>query len=105
LPVLALGGSGGYAIPPSVTETLLAILVRGDSLEAAVRAPRFRFDSKDYTLLLDLAFSDATREELIRRGETVRMTDGLNAVQVLAFGPAGVTGAADARKGGTALIR
>jgi len=105
VPVLALGGSGGYAIPPSVTETLLAILVRGETPEAAVRAPRFRFDSKDYALLLDTAFGDAARDELIRRGETVRMIDATSAVQVLAFGPAGVTGAADTRKGGAALVR
>jgi len=105
VPVLALGGSGGYAIPASVTETLLAMLVRGETPEAAVRAPRFRFDSKDYTLLLDNAFGDAARDDLIRRGETVRMTDATSAVQVLAFGPGGVTGAADARKGGTARVR
>ncbi|HWP04487.1 MAG TPA: gamma-glutamyltransferase [Polyangiaceae bacterium] len=104
-PVVAIAGSGGFAIPPSVTETLLAILVRGESPDAAVRAPRFRFDSKDYTLLLDSAFGDAARDELLRRGETVRVTEATSAVQVLTFGAAGVVGAADPRKGGTALVR
>jgi gamma-glutamyltranspeptidase/glutathione hydrolase len=104
-PVLALAGSGGYAIPPSVTEALLAVLVGGETLEAAVRAPRFRFDSKDYALLLDGVFTDATRQDLVRRGETVRTSESVSAVQILAFGAAGLTGAADPRKGGAALVQ
>jgi len=104
-PVLALGGSGGYAIPPSVTETLLGVLVRGEAPEAAVKSPRFRFDSKDYALLLDRAFPGAVREDLVRRGETLRMSESTSAVQVLSFTAAGIVGAADPRKGGAALVQ
>jgi gamma-glutamyltranspeptidase/glutathione hydrolase len=104
-PVLALGGSGGYSIPTSVTETLLGVLVAGETPEQAVKAPRFRFDSNDYALLLDAAFGDAVRQDLVGRGETVRMIEATSGVQVLAFGPAGVTGAGDPRKGGAAVVR
>ena len=104
-PVLALGGSGGYAIPPSVTETLLGILVRGETPDVAVKSPRFRFDSKDYALLLDGAFPAAVREDLVRRGETLRMSDSTSAVQLLSFTAAGIVGAADPRKGGAALVQ
>ena len=105
VPVLALGGSGGYTIPPSVTQTLLDILVGNETPAAAVAAPRFRFDASDYSLTLDDTFGDAVRQDLERRGEKLRVTVALSAVQVLAFGPRGVTGAADPRKGGAVLVR
>jgi gamma-glutamyltranspeptidase / glutathione hydrolase len=104
-PVLALAGSGGYSIPPSVTETLLGILVHGETPEVAVKAPRFRFDSKDFATLLDAAYGEATREELVRRGETVRMSESSSAVQVLSFTPTGIVGAADPRKGGAVRLQ
>jgi gamma-glutamyltranspeptidase/glutathione hydrolase len=104
-PVLALGGSGGFSIPPSVTETLLGILALGETPEQAVKAPRFRFDSKDYALLLDSAFGEPLREELVRRGQTVRMSESWSAVQVLSFTPSGIVGAADPRKGGAVRLR
>ena len=103
-PVFALGGSGGYSIPPSVTYTLLRLLVRGETPQNAVSSPRFRFDSNDYALLLDGRFPGAVRADLTRRGETVRTSDATSAVQVLAFTPGGVAGAADPRKGGAALM-
>jgi gamma-glutamyltranspeptidase/glutathione hydrolase len=103
-PVFALGGSGGYSIPPSVTYALLRLLVRGETPEKAVKSPRFRFDSNDYALLLDGRFPDAVRADLARRGETVRTSDATSAVQVLAFTPGGVVGASDPRKGGAALV-
>jgi gamma-glutamyltranspeptidase/glutathione hydrolase len=103
-PVFALGGSGGYSIPPSVTYALLRLLVHGETPENAVKNPRFRFDSNDYALVLDRLFPDAVRADLTRRGETVRTSDATSAVQVLAFTPGGVVGAADPRKGGAALV-
>jgi gamma-glutamyltranspeptidase/glutathione hydrolase len=104
-PVLALGGSGGYSIPPSVTETLLAILVRGETPEAAVKAPRFRFDSKDFTLLLDGAFGEGVMKDLAARGESARISESSSAVQVLSFTAGGVVGAADPRKGGAVRLQ
>jgi gamma-glutamyltranspeptidase/glutathione hydrolase len=104
-PVFALGGSGGYSIPTSVTETLLGLLVRGESPEVAVKRPRFRFDSRDYALILDSGYPESLRVDLAGRGETVRSVDALSAVQVLAFTPGGVTGGADPRKGGAALVQ
>jgi gamma-glutamyltranspeptidase/glutathione hydrolase len=104
-PLFALGGSGGYSIPPSVTYALLRLLVRGETPENAVKSPRFRFDSHDYALVLDERLARAVRDDLTRRGETVRVTDARSAVQVLAFTPGGVVGASDPRKGGAALVQ
>jgi gamma-glutamyltranspeptidase/glutathione hydrolase len=103
-PLFALGGSGGYSIPPSVTETLLRLLVGGESPEMAVKSARFRFDSNDYALLLDARYPEGVQADLSRRGEIVRTSDATSAVQVLAFTPGGLTGAADPRKGGAALV-
>ncbi len=104
-PAFALGGSGGYSIPPSVTYALLRLLVRGETPEKAVKTPRFRFESSDYALVLDERLAGAVRADLTRRGETVRTNDVTSAVQVLAFTPGGVVGAADPRKGGAALVQ
>jgi gamma-glutamyltranspeptidase/glutathione hydrolase len=103
-PVFALGGSGGSSIPPSMTLALLRLLVRGETPENAVKSPRFRFDGKDYALLLESRYPESVRADLAGRGETVRTSDGMSAVQVLAFTPGGVTGASDPRKGGAAVV-
>jgi gamma-glutamyltranspeptidase/glutathione hydrolase len=104
-PVLVLGGSGGQAIAPNVTQTLLGILVHGETPEQAVKAPRFLLDPRDLSLALNSGFSDAARADLERRGEKVRIVDFPTAVQVLAFTPSGVAGASDPRKGGVALVQ
>jgi gamma-glutamyltranspeptidase/glutathione hydrolase len=105
-PVLALGGSGGTAIAPNVTQVLLASLVRGLAPEAAVSAPRFRTASKDATLLLDEGFTDADRADLRWRGEIVKPnTSTTSAVQLLGWRDGRLAGAADPRKHGLAEVR
>ncbi len=104
-PVLALGGSGGQAIAPNVTQTLLGILVHGETPAQAVKAPRFMLNPRDLSLALNSGFSDAARADLERRGEKVKVVDFPTAVQVLAFSPSGVVGASDPRKGGVALVQ
>ncbi|HEX6764195.1 MAG TPA: gamma-glutamyltransferase family protein [Polyangiaceae bacterium] len=105
-PVLALGGSGGTAIPANVTQVLLAVLVGGLAPEAAVSAPRFRPTSKDATLLLDEGFPEVERADLAWRGELLRPnTSTASAVQVLAWGEHGISAAADPRKHGRAEVR
>jgi gamma-glutamyltranspeptidase/glutathione hydrolase len=103
-PVLALGGSGGPAIASNVTQTLLGILVHGETPEQAVKTPRFMLDPRDLSLALNSGFSDAARADLERRGEKLKVVDFPTAVQVLAFTPSGVVGASDPRKGGVALV-
>jgi gamma-glutamyltranspeptidase/glutathione hydrolase len=105
-PVLALGGSGGTAIPANVMQVLLAVLVGGLSPDAAVSAPRFRPTSKDATLLLDEGFPDVERADLAWRGELLRPnTSTASAVQVLTWGEHGIAAGADPRKHGRAEVR
>jgi gamma-glutamyltranspeptidase/glutathione hydrolase len=105
-PVLALGGSGGSRIAPNVTLVLLSTLAAGEPPEAALKAPRYRPQPGEFSLALDPGFSEADIADLTRRGETVKPNDPWGgAVQLLAFGENGVTGAADQRKHGSALFR
>jgi gamma-glutamyltranspeptidase / glutathione hydrolase len=105
-PVLALGGSGGSRIAPNVTLVLLSALAAGEAPEAALKAPRYRPQPGEFSLALDPGFSEADIADLTRRGETVKPNDPWGgAVQLLAFGENGVTGAADQRKHGSALFR
>jgi gamma-glutamyltranspeptidase len=105
-PVLALGGSGGTAIPTNVTQVLLASLLRRMPPDTAVSAPRFRLASRDATLLLDDGFDDAYRADLRWRGEIVKPnTFTSSAVQLLDWQEGGLRGAADPRKYGAFEMR
>jgi gamma-glutamyltranspeptidase/glutathione hydrolase len=105
-PVLALGGSGGTAIPPNVTQVLLASLLGDASPEAAVSAPRFRLTSQGATLVLEEGFAAADRAELAWRGEIVKPNvSSSSAVQLLAWREGRVRAAADPRKSGSAEVR
>jgi gamma-glutamyltranspeptidase/glutathione hydrolase len=105
-PVLALGGSGGTAIPPNVTQVVLASLLGDASPEAAVSAPRFRLTSQGATLVLEEGFAAADRAELAWRGEIVKPNvSSSSAVQLLAWREGRVRAAADPRKSGSAEVR
>ncbi len=105
-PVLAIGGSGGTAIPPNVTEVLLRTLAFGESPDAAVQAPRFRPETREgVTLYLEPGFAPDFVADLARRGELTRELAQKAAVGLLSFSEAGLAGAADPRKSGVARVR
>lgn len=104
VPILALGGSGGMAISPNVTQALLARLVFGESPEKAVGAPRFAVPTEGSTIAVDPAATPDVRADLERRGEVVstqRFTE--NAVQMIAIEDGKPMPAADPRKHGSAM--
>ncbi len=103
-PVLALGGSGGMAIAPNVTEVLLARLVFGEAPEKAVALPRFGVPTEGSTFTVDASTPAAFRRELARRGEIVATeSSATHAVQMIAFDGRHPLPAADPRKHGAAL--
>src|SRR5438552_17545050 len=86
LPILALGGSGGMAIAPNVTQALLARLVFGETPERCVAAARFNVPTEGSTIAVDPTASQDLRADLERRGEVVstqRFTE--HAVQMIAI--------------------
>jgi gamma-glutamyltranspeptidase / glutathione hydrolase len=105
-PKLVIGASGGLAIPPAVTEVLLALLVHKKSPAEALLLPRFRpRTAPTETLFVEKAFPAALRKELERRGELVHESATKSAVQLLWFTERGLVGAADPRKSGVARVR
>ncbi len=104
VPVLALGGSGGTAIAPNVTQVLLSRLVDGATVEAAVAAPRFSIPAptSGQTLTLESALGSLAAD-LKERGELTLVRDWTPAVQLIARGNGTFAAAADPRKQGLAL--
>jgi gamma-glutamyltranspeptidase/glutathione hydrolase len=104
VPVLALGGSGGTAIAPNVTQALLARLVDGAAPEQAVAAPRFSIPAptSGQTLTLESALG-SQRADLEQRGELLLVRDWKPAVQMIALENGSYLPAADPRKQGLAL--
>lgn len=103
-PILVLGGSGGLAIGPNVTQALLARLVFDETPERAVSIPRFGVPMEGSTIAVDPAASQDLRADLERRGEVVstqRFTE--QAVQMIAIEGERKTPASDPRKHGSAI--
>jgi len=104
VPVLALGGSGGMAIAPNVTQALLARLVFGETPEHAVAAARFAVPTEASTIAVDPAATPELRADLERRGEIVstqKFTE--QAVQMIAIEDGKKIPASDPRKHGSAI--
>lgn len=105
-PKLVIGGSGGTAIPPNVTQVLLSVLVHGKTPAQALAIPRYRPRTEaTETLFVETGFPLALRQDLERRGEVVHENPFKSAVQLLLFTERGVVAAADPRKSGVARVR
>src|SRR6266540_4220715 len=104
------GSPGGSTIPTTNFQVLLGILLRGESLEEAVGAPRFhQQDFPDKIQLERSRFDSGWVEALRRIGHTVEEREPdrgpLGRVHAIARGPDGtVTAVADPRSGGVGLV-
>lgn len=104
-PVLAIGGSGGPAIPMNVAQVLIARLAFGEAPEQAVSVPRFLLAYADVTLRVDTGFSPAVLADLAYRGELMKTLEyNPTAVQMVAIEPEGTLAAADPRKSGRGSV-
>ncbi|MGZ3454786.1 MAG: gamma-glutamyltransferase [Polyangiales bacterium] len=104
LPVMIIGGSGGYRIATSVTLASLAYFVFGASPGDAIGLPRIHvWNAK---LAVEPGITAEIQADLKSRGEDVNPMDPMNAVQMIAIDrSSGVSifAASDPRKGGVAL--
>ncbi|HEY3173454.1 MAG TPA: gamma-glutamyltransferase [Thermoanaerobaculia bacterium] len=104
------GTPGGSTIPTTNFQVLLGILLRGETLEAAVAAPRFhQQDFPDKIQIERNRFDSGWIEALRRLGHTVEERepdkDPIGRVHAIARGPDGtVTAVADPRAGGVGLV-
>lgn len=108
--VLVWGTPGGSTIPTTNFQVLLGVLVRGESLEAAVAAPRFhQQDFPDKIQIERNRFDPNWVEALRRLGHTVEERepdkDPIGRVHAIARRPDGAWNpVADPRGGGVALV-
>jgi gamma-glutamyltranspeptidase/glutathione hydrolase len=106
--VLVLGSPGGPRIITSVTEVLLRVLVLGESLERAVRAPRLHQQWNPSETLVEPEFDERLVEQLQRRfGQDVRRSDQhFGSVQAILLDRVGGVPVAvsDPRRGGSAAV-
>jgi gamma-glutamyltranspeptidase/glutathione hydrolase len=104
------GTPGGSTIPTTNFQVLLGILLRGESLEEAVAAPRFhQQDFPDKIQIERNRFDAGWIDALRRTGHTVEERepdkDPIGRVHAIARGPDGtLTAVADPRAGGIGLV-
>lgn len=101
---LVIGSPGGPRIITSVFQVLARVLVHGQDLEQAVRAPRLHQQWKPQRTFVEEDFSERMVAELVRRGHTIERQDGhWSSVQAIRLREDGVLEAfADPRRGGVA---
>ncbi|HEX9287634.1 MAG TPA: gamma-glutamyltransferase [Thermoanaerobaculia bacterium] len=104
------GTPGGSTIPTTNFQVLLGVLLRSETLEAAVAAPRFhQQDFPDKIQIERSRFDSGWVEALRRIGHTVEErepeNDPIGRVHAIARGPDGtLTAVADPRAGGVGLV-
>ncbi len=106
--VMVLGSPGGPRIITAVTEVLLRVLVLGEPLERAVRAPRLHQQWNPSETLVEPEFDARLVLELERRfGHTIRRSEHhFGSVQAILLDHVGGTPTAvsDPRRGGSAAV-
>jgi gamma-glutamyltranspeptidase/glutathione hydrolase len=104
------GTTGGSTIPTTNFQVLLGILLRGETLEAAVATPRFHQQDFPDKIQIERNRFDAGWIDALRRlGHTVEERepekDPIGRVHAIALAPDGtVTAVADPRAGGVGLV-
>jgi len=104
-PVLGIGSAGGRRIPTAMAQVILGLVVHGQDLEEATRAPRFHLEASELEVEASLGGSQA--DELEARGyeivETLPTPEYFGSVQALLVDheEGTITGVADERRDGT----
>ncbi|MFQ5490170.1 MAG: gamma-glutamyltransferase [Phycisphaerae bacterium] len=99
-PFLLLGASGGPRIISSVLNVLLDVTDFGMSLEAAMQASRVHHQWRPDRVYFDAPPAAKLAEGLAGRGHRISAEPRTGIVQAIMFGPDGLIGASDPRKGG-----
>ncbi|HVE70449.1 MAG TPA: gamma-glutamyltransferase [Thermoanaerobaculia bacterium] len=102
-PFLALGTSGGTAIPTTILQVFLNVVVHGKSLPVAVAAPRYHHAAIPDELVTErVRAPQPTTDALNAMGHGVVLRDGIGDVHAILFENARLVAVADPRRGGAA---
>ncbi len=101
--LLVVGGSGGPTIITGTLQVLLNVLAFGMRADEAVRAPRIHHQWVPEVLMADEGLPAQTVKAMAARGHETKTWKRWTAVQVVAVGADGPSGAADPSKKGKAV--
>lgn len=102
-PFLAIGTSGGAAIPTTILQVFLNVVVYGKSLPDAVAAPRYHHSAIPDELVVERGRApQATIDALNEKGHGVSMRLAIGDVHAILFENGRLIAVADPRRGGAA---
>ena len=102
-PFLALGTSGGTAIPTTILQVFLNVVVYGKSLPDAVAAPRYHHAAVPDELVTErVRAPQAVIDALNAKGHGVALRDFVGDVHAIHFDNGRLIAVADPRRGGAA---
>jgi gamma-glutamyltranspeptidase/glutathione hydrolase len=102
-PFLALGTRGGTAIPTTILQVFLNIVVHGKSLSAAVAAPRYHHEAVPDVVQYERGRAPQSALEAFHSlGHGVRARAPIGDVHAILFENGRLTAVADPRRGGAA---
>ncbi|HEX2062317.1 MAG TPA: gamma-glutamyltransferase, partial [Thermoanaerobaculia bacterium] len=102
-PFLALGTRGGAAIPTTILQVFLNVVVYGKSLPAAVAAPRWHHQAVPEDVFYERGRApQATIDALNAMGHGVTARDSIGDVHAILFENGRLIAVADSRRGGAA---
>lgn len=102
-PFLAMGTRGGPAIPTTLLQVFLNVVLHGKSLAAAVAAPRYHHQAVPEDIFYERGRApQATIDALNAMGHGVSARDFIGDVHAILFDKGRLTAVADPRRGGAA---
>jgi gamma-glutamyltranspeptidase/glutathione hydrolase len=102
-PFLALGSSGGTAIPTTILQVFLNVVTYGKSLPDAVAAPRYHHAATPDELYVERGRApQATIDALNAKGHGIAIRPSIGDVHAILFDKGRMIAVADPRRGGAA---
>lgn len=101
-PFLALGTRGGPAIPATILQVFLNVVVYGKTLPAAVAAPRFHHQPAPETMIYENAAPKQLIDALNAMGHSVTGRQSVGDVHAILFENGRLIAVSDPRRGGAA---
>jgi gamma-glutamyltranspeptidase/glutathione hydrolase len=102
-PFLAIGTRGGAAIPTTILQVFLNVVVYGKSLQAAVAAPRYHHGGAPEEMLYERTLTpQPLLESLNAMGHGVAARESIGDVHAILFENGRLIAVADPRRGGAA---
>jgi gamma-glutamyltranspeptidase / glutathione hydrolase len=98
-----MGSAGGSAIPTTIVQVFLNVVVYGKSLPEAVEAPRYHHGGiPDEMAVERVRAPQATIDALNAKGHSVSLRDSIGGVHAVLFDHGRLIAVADPRGGGAA---